>query len=62
MSEFYNVFKVEKYEKGGQTESNWIRIGAAFPNNSGGFSVRIADGLSVSGDVVILPRKEEPED
>ena len=56
------AFIVENYKVNGEEKSNWTRVGAVFPLKSGeGFNLVIPAGLSVSGTVVVLPKKEKSE-
>lgn len=57
---YQNVYVVNEFESNGEEKSNWTKVGAAFPHESGnGFNIQINDGLSVSGKLVILPPKEK---
>ncbi|HEX7734553.1 MAG TPA: hypothetical protein VF458_06815 [Ktedonobacteraceae bacterium] len=60
---YYNVSKVTKTK---DSKDIWTKVGVLFPHkNSDGFTLRIVDGISVSGDLVItLPKagEEQPEE
>ena len=59
MSKYLNVFVQEQFESGGETKSNYTKVGVAFPHETGGgFNLKITPGLSVSGDLVVFPPKE----
>ena len=59
MSKSLNVFVQEQFESGGETKSNYTKVGVAFPHDKGdGFNLKITDGISVSGDLVVFPPKE----
>ena len=58
-STIFNVIVPEEYtDKNGEVKKLYHRVGTAFEIESGGMSVVIPEGLSVSGRFVILPRKE----
>lgn len=59
MSKYLNVFVQEQFESGGETKSNYTKVGVAFPHDKGGgFNLKITHGISVSGDLVAFPPKE----
>ncbi|MCB1695226.1 MAG: hypothetical protein KDI34_03280 [Halioglobus sp.] len=59
MSKYLNVFVQEQFESGGETKSNYTKVGVAFPHDKGGgFNLKITNGISVSGDLVVFPPKE----
>lgn len=59
MSKYLNVFVQEQFESGGEIKSNYTKVGVAFPHDKGeGFNLKITAGLSVSGDLVVFPPKE----
>ena len=40
-------------------QSNYTKVGVAFPHDKGGgFNLKITNGISVSGDLVVFPPKE----
>ena len=48
----------ESYKnKEGEDKTNWIKVGVAFPLEKGGFSCKVVDGVSLSGDFLIKERK-----
>jgi hypothetical protein len=50
-----NVFNVEEYERDGEPQKMWTRIGAAFPHKEGpGFSIELK-AFPVDGRLVVLP-------
>ena len=61
MSKYLNLFVQEQFESGGETKSNYTKVGVAFPHDKGdGFNLKITPGLSVSGDLVAFaPREDE---
>jgi hypothetical protein len=60
MSKYLNVFVQEQFESGGETKSNYPKVGVAFPHDKGeGFNLKITTGISVSGDLVVFPPKDE---
>ena len=59
MSKYLNVFVQEQFESGGETKSNYTKVGVAFPHDKGGgFNLKITTGIAVSGDLVVFPPKE----
>jgi hypothetical protein len=57
----FTAFSVRDYQKDGQKESDWTRIGVAWPHRDGeGFDV-ILEALPVSGRVAIRKNKPKPE-
>lgn len=59
----YNVLKPREYTDGnGEERKHFIEVGAAWEIDSGGMSLELHEGISVSGRVVILPRKERGND
>ena len=60
MSKYLNVFVQEQFESNGETKSNYTKVGAAFPHDKGeGFNLKITAGISVSGDLVVFPPRED---
>lgn len=58
-AEIHDAFIVEKYEQNGEEKRKWHEVGTAFPSKSGkGLNLYITPGLSVSGQIVIVPRTE----
>ena len=59
-AKYYNVSKVTKSTHGMDI---WTKVGVLFPHkNSDGFKLRIIDGISVSGDLVITAPKAGEEE
>lgn len=56
----YNVLIPEKYIGADKVErTSYFNIGVAFDTKDGeGLSVRLAPGVTVSGQILILPRKD----
>lgn len=57
---YLNVSAVRKYkDENGVERSQWTRIGAAFPNSKGGFSLKL-DLMPVDRelDIVAMPPQE----
>jgi hypothetical protein len=62
MSKYLNVFVQEQFESGGEMKSNYTKVGVAFPHDKGdGFNLKITPGLSVSGDLVVFPPRENED-
>ncbi|MEM1154181.1 MAG: hypothetical protein AAGI44_08565 [Pseudomonadota bacterium] len=58
MSKYMNVCLTENFEKDGKEQTNFTKVGVAFPHEKGnGFNIQIKPGLSVSGDLVVLEPK-----
>lgn len=59
----YNLLIPESYEdQNGEEKTQWHRVGKAFPKKEGdGFDLVIPAGVSLSGRVVMLPRKEKEQ-
>jgi len=59
MPKYLNVFVQEQFESEGEIKSSYTKVGVAFPHDKGeGFNLKITPGLSVSGDLVVFPPKE----
>ena len=60
----YDILKVREYtsKKTGEVRNNYTRVGVAFEIESGGMSIEIEEGISITGRAVILPRKDRAED
>ena len=59
MSKYLNVFVQEQFESNGEQKSNYTKVGVAFPHDKGdGFNLKITPGISISGDLVVFPPKE----
>lgn len=55
----FNAFVVTNYETDGEEKSIWTKVGVAFKHgNADGINLKITDGISVSGDIVLLPPSE----
>jgi hypothetical protein len=60
MSKYLNVFVQEQFQSGGEMKTNYTKVGVAFPHDKGdGFNLKITPGLSVSGDLVVFPPRED---
>ena len=61
----FNLIIPEEYtdKKSGEIKTLWHRVGRAFPHESGqGFTLRIPEGVSITGKVLMLERNaKEPE-
>lgn len=60
----FNVLKVREYvadKASGELGKEYIRVGAAWQLDGGGMSLEIAEGVSVTGRVLILPRKDRDD-
>ncbi len=59
----YNVLKPREYTtSNGEVKKQFIEVGAAWDIDSGGMSIELHEGISVSGRFVILPRRDRAED
>lgn len=46
-----------------EAKTLWYRVGTAFPHKQGsGFNIEFIPGISVSGNIVILPIKDKGDD
>ena len=54
----YDVLVVEEY---GEGKAKFYNVGVAFERDEGGMSVIIPEGISVTGRLTIMPRKDKPE-
>ena len=54
---YLNVFVTEQFDgRDGEKQTNYVKVGAAFPHSKGsGFNVEITKGISVGGQLVVLP-------
>lgn len=58
-AKYLHVFVTRQYENdAGEKKTNFIKVGAAFPNTKGGFGLEIEEGISISGKLVALPPRE----
>ncbi len=58
----YNVLKPREYtDNNGEVKKQFVEVGAAWEIDSGGMSVEVYDGVSVTGRFVILPRKDRAD-
>lgn len=62
MTQPYDLLIVEDYEQGGETRSKFHNVGTAWPlDGKDGMSVQIHPGVSVTGRLIILPRRPKSE-
>lgn len=62
-SERFDALSAHEYEVGGEKRTEWLRIGRAFPNANGGFTVRLrAVPASNNGEVVVIVKKRDPDE
>ncbi|MEM6934108.1 MAG: hypothetical protein AAF526_11040 [Pseudomonadota bacterium] len=62
MTKTYDILIAEDYEHQGETRSKFHNVGTAWPlETKDRMSVQLHPGISVSGRLVILPRKPKPE-
>jgi hypothetical protein len=52
----WDVVSPVEYEAGGQKKTRWVRLGAAWERDNGGFSMQL-DGVPVNGKLMIMPQK-----
>lgn len=57
----YDALIAEDYEHKGEKRTKFHQVGVMFENEREGWTLNIHPGISVSGRVVIMPRKEKPE-
>ena len=58
MARPWNIVTPVEYESGGQKKTRWVRIGAAFPKETGGFSLSF-DALPVNGKAMVMEPRED---
>jgi len=59
---YLNVLKPETFNNGDEERTNFVKIGVAFPHQTGeGFNLKIMDGVSVGGDLVVMPPRVKSE-
>lgn len=60
---YLQVFVTENFQgNDGEERTNYIRVGAAFPHKTGsGFNIEVSEGISVSGQLVVLPPRPREE-
>lgn len=63
MTQVYNLLKVERFERDGEQKSKWREVGTAFAHNNdvGSFTLRIPEGVCITGDVLMKPRMESSQ-
>ncbi|VVS99829.1 hypothetical protein [Hoeflea sp. EC-HK425] len=58
----FDVCVPEKYQTdNGEEKTKYYQVGVAFEIESGGMSVILPEGISLSGRFVIFPRKDRHE-
>jgi hypothetical protein len=60
----FNIIVPEEWEdkKTGELKTQYHRVGVAFQNKAGGFNCKVPNGLALTGEFIILPRKDRAED
>lgn len=60
----WNIIVPEEYENKstGEVKTQYHRVGVAFQNKQGGFNCKLPQGIALTGDFIILPRKERAAD
>jgi len=62
MTKYMNVFVQETFDANGTEKTNFTKVGVAFPHKKGeGFNLKITDGISVAGELVVFPPKDNDE-
>lgn len=62
-SDRFDALLAHEYEHNGEKRTEWLRIGRAFPNANGGFTVRLrAVPAANNGEVVVIVKKREADD
>lgn len=62
MSKYLNAFVSETFEQNGQEKTRYTKVGVAFPHKErGGFSIKIASGIAVSGELILFPPSEKDQ-
>lgn len=58
----YDILKSREYTNSqGEVKTAYTTVGAAWDLDKGGMSLQIEDGISVTGKLVILPRRDRAE-
>ena len=58
----FMAYSVRDYKKRGQTESDWTRVGVAWPHHDGdGFDI-VLEAFPVNGRVVVRKSKPKQQD
>lgn len=59
----FDALAAHEYEVNGEKRTEWLRVGRAFPNTVGGFTVRLrAVPVANNGEVVVIVKKRDPKD
>ena len=64
-TKYFNVLKPESFvDSNNEERTNFLKVGVAFPFQNGkeGFSITITEGISVSGNVVLLIAQSKTND
>lgn len=57
--QIYDILKPESWnDKQGNRKSRFYQVGTGFATESGGISFTIPEGITLTGRIVITPRKE----
>jgi hypothetical protein len=57
----FTAYSVRDYQKNGQKESDWARVGVAWPHKDGKGVDVILEAIPVSGRVAIRENKPKPQ-
>ncbi len=58
MAKPWNIVTPVEYGAGEQKKTRWVRIGAAFPKENGGWSL-LFDALPVNGKALVMEPRED---
>lgn len=58
--ETWDVVCPVEYGEGAEKKTRWLRLGAAWQRDNGGFSLQL-DGLPANGKLMIMPKKPKDE-
>ncbi|PPU86315.1 hypothetical protein XpopCFBP1817_19535 [Xanthomonas populi] len=60
----FDVVAPHAYTKrDGETGTEWFRCGVAFPNQSGGFTLKLRTvPVAIDGEITLIVKKREPRD
>tara|TARA_B100000768_G_C11114083_1_gene304598 strand:+ start:286 stop:549 length:264 start_codon:yes stop_codon:yes gene_type:complete len=64
-TKYFNVLKPESFvDSNNEERTNFLKVGVAFPFQNGkeGFSITITEGISVTGEIVLLAPKPKTND
>jgi hypothetical protein len=59
----FDALSAHEYEHNGEKRTEWMRLGRAFPNANGGYTIRMrAMPAPINGEFVVIVKKRDPKD